>query len=686
MKKNRILALLLLLSLVLTGCGCRHEWTEADCLNPRLCAKCQQTEGEALGHNWSPATCTQAETCLRCGAVQGQPLEHRYSSWSFTDTHMTHSCETCGLEQTLELDRAIHLQALLSGCWEGFLYFHEESAYSAYDLSTPLDMILFSQDNTASGHINTADFAGTWAFLEYIEEDDQKNYRFSLDTGEEFQWQLVLSRRAQRDILYLFYPNGDQMLLQNNQAIAEHLTASSWGATGSTGMYHLTFHPDRTVTGNLGQDFTGTWQLMPTRETYGILNSGVYICYGSGEEEQILKASILPENPYSNQQTAQELIPATITLVMDKAKCEFTPMSVQQIAQQGELLTQGSNVIVGEWSSLFWRQFRDGYNIDTHLPGYSITFHTDNTFTGFVGREITGVWQYSVDSFGNDSVSTHSYRVQLDGERYVHRVEISCTANQMPELRFWGSTSGSDVKLLNLGKLTPEDQDAQTMPLGTWTSTHEEESSQSGSRVATSEYSVTLLEDGTYTGFIGEDIQGNWVLVRIFYGDDGKPYAYHYDLRSPGAASADSLVITVHEGQVNHVEYRVSDVGYSRRIYLEQYTQQELEAIQSGPSLPVGEWTSHSVTWGSTQQQVQTAEYTLSLREDGTFTAQLDTALQGTWYFDHYDPGNGWYYRFAFPGQSQDHGYQYLYLSQSQEYLTFSIVSDEKDDFYYMER
>lgn len=52
MKKKLITAFfaIILPLLVLTGCGCKHEWVDATCTAPKTCSKCQETEGEALGH------------------------------------------------------------------------------------------------------------------------------------------------------------------------------------------------------------------------------------------------------------------------------------------------------------------------------------------------------------------------------------------------------------------------------------------------------------------------------------------------------------------------------------------------------------------------------------------------------------------------------------------------------------
>ena len=72
MKKRifSILVLVLCLSL-LTGCMCKHEtWNDADCVTPKTCAECGETEGVALGHVWMAATCENPKTCESCGITE----------------------------------------------------------------------------------------------------------------------------------------------------------------------------------------------------------------------------------------------------------------------------------------------------------------------------------------------------------------------------------------------------------------------------------------------------------------------------------------------------------------------------------------------------------------------------------------------------------------------------------------
>ena len=102
---KRLLSLALVLTLVsgLTGCCMKHQWIEADCVTPRTCANCGETEGEPLGHTWMEPDCVTPRTCSVCGETEGQPLGHEPGSWriaqldplALTETE-EQICSRCG--------------------------------------------------------------------------------------------------------------------------------------------------------------------------------------------------------------------------------------------------------------------------------------------------------------------------------------------------------------------------------------------------------------------------------------------------------------------------------------------------------------------------------------------------------------------------------------------------------------
>lgn len=97
----------------LVGCGCKHEWKDATCTEPKICTKCEKAEGEALGHEWITACCTVPKTCSRCGQTEGKPLGHSWGEWTVIhDATPTMAgekkqiCSICGAENvvTYELE------------------------------------------------------------------------------------------------------------------------------------------------------------------------------------------------------------------------------------------------------------------------------------------------------------------------------------------------------------------------------------------------------------------------------------------------------------------------------------------------------------------------------------------------------------------------------------------------------
>lgn len=105
MKKRILPVLILVLCLsLLTGCFCQHEtWNDADCVTPKTCANCGETEGEALGHVWMAATCENPKTCENCGATEGEAKGH---NWADATCETPKTCETCHLTEGEALGHA----------------------------------------------------------------------------------------------------------------------------------------------------------------------------------------------------------------------------------------------------------------------------------------------------------------------------------------------------------------------------------------------------------------------------------------------------------------------------------------------------------------------------------------------------------------------------------------------------
>ena len=105
MKKKLFSILILVICLgLLTGCMCKHEtWNEADCVNPKTCAECGETEGAPLGHVWIAATCETPKTCEICGVTEGDAKGH---AWIDATCEAPKTCESCHLTEGEALGHA----------------------------------------------------------------------------------------------------------------------------------------------------------------------------------------------------------------------------------------------------------------------------------------------------------------------------------------------------------------------------------------------------------------------------------------------------------------------------------------------------------------------------------------------------------------------------------------------------
>lgn len=102
--KIKILSLAMALALLLcifSACGCKHEWTAADCTTPKTCSLCKETEGDALGHKWLEATCTAAKSCKNCDTTEGDPLGH---DWVEATTEAPTTCTRCKVTEGKKIE------------------------------------------------------------------------------------------------------------------------------------------------------------------------------------------------------------------------------------------------------------------------------------------------------------------------------------------------------------------------------------------------------------------------------------------------------------------------------------------------------------------------------------------------------------------------------------------------------
>lgn len=85
--------MLLVVSLVFSGCSCTHDWSVATCEEAAKCSRCDDTQGEPQGHTWSEASCVLPKTCSVCEKTEGEALGH---TWIEANYELPRHCNVCG--------------------------------------------------------------------------------------------------------------------------------------------------------------------------------------------------------------------------------------------------------------------------------------------------------------------------------------------------------------------------------------------------------------------------------------------------------------------------------------------------------------------------------------------------------------------------------------------------------------
>ena len=312
-RKWKWICLVMLLSLLLGGCACSHEWKDADCLNPQVCTKCGETAAEALGHNWAAATCTAPETCTRCEEVQGEPLGHSFGDWTFRETDMAHCCSVCTMEETAELDRTLHLETLLEGLWEVDAVQQGDTTYTAAQLIAP-DWLQFGANRSVAGVMNMEPFDGNWEFEEFEEfpEEGSAIYRFSIhDNNQSKTISMAFAKGSTVNMIVAYFADDVIVWMDRNDDVAAKITGT-WKSQAPYEGSNLTFHTDRTVTGNLGEPIEGTWHLAGIYESQWVGRYlALFITVQQNGEEVILQATITPDE---DDDPSSDFIPVLITV------------------------------------------------------------------------------------------------------------------------------------------------------------------------------------------------------------------------------------------------------------------------------------------------------------------------------------------------------------------------------------
>lgn len=545
----------MLLTVLLSGCSCQHEWSDADCTNPQICSKCQEVSGDPLGHSFQAATCDTPEVCSRCGATQGQalghqwdapdcttpatcrvcgltdgePLGHDYDIWTQIDSDMTHTCNLCGNVETIPYDPLLYTQDQLLGNWDLFALGSVSSAQYG-----PVYALHFSKDFQVSGRFLNMDFVGTWS-LSYITDD---YYEGTLTiSGVEHVFYYSTPDQVVMIPLYNDYDEYIANAKLKRVDDAEPYVIGTWSVEYNNASYQLKLMSDRSFLASFDIPFHGKWYLYPTTPKQGHSMNVVYMigatCYENRSDVFFLERPI-EEGSGSIQfygfwgDDDKVFFTQTSTDGIATAEEAETLRALREKAKEAEQATQldeFKNALVGQWVSQDYfaiSEFEaltpaadgsiDIIDIITKSSVYSIQMEADGSFTGILGDSVAGTWVLVPDTLlGDETYSSIDGTITLSDSQETYTFTVSYTADYGYSLYFqW---NGLQINFLcftseDYAKLTSGRQEFT----GTWSKcSYGVYVDSSASLSETEGCSLTLHEDGTLSGKLVDGVvSGTW--------------------------------------------------------------------------------------------------------------------------------------------------------------------------------
>ena len=185
---------------------------------------------------------------------------------------------------------------------------------------------------------------------------------------------------------------------------------------------------------------------------------------------------------------------------------------------------------------------------------------------------------------------------------------------------------------------------ASQIPLGTWTSTVVK---YLGEVVEyTTDFSITFLDDGTFTAALGRAYTGTWRVEEI-----DKSGFYRYWLYYDGSRNEVYCTIDSRNEEPENAQLITYDPRTDENMEFAKLNEDEVSQVLQGPTLPIGEWSSYNLlrieNGTEARESIRTREYSVTFHEDGTFTAMLDEEICGTWKYEtmHHDSSTSFEYR-----------------------------------------
>jgi len=713
-----LFALILIMVLTLSACGCRHAWKEADCLTPKTCAKCGETEGkasghswkaadcetpksctvcgeksgEATGHTWQEATCMAPQTCQLCGVSQGETLPHSYGKWSISGEEMQRSCSACFQEEKTAIDREVYFRSNSMGHWDTDAIYTEGTWYNPYALGSQVGIYLYMDGETILFFNGRRQYEGSYTFREYENVDGTDTYRFvgEFEEGNE----LLLTYCEDSEKAKLLVGSTDQMYILAQNSMYTEAMAGCWGSITDNRVVYIQLNEDRSFEGDIQGPISGTWHVRPVHEKDGVRymeivlsspNSGyqnnfVFKRYFYGEETELSQMLKREENTSISSYYGLYNSNYIKLQAMDKADLE------QQTAQMEKSLKN----IVGTWVSrerTIMSKQKD-YSNNAAMVGYEFTFLEDGTFRSVMEEEKTGIWEY-LDKpndyaryflYFDENPNDKSWSIELydDGRMYI---------------AYYGETENVHYKFEQKKERVYHETEGKLT--GIWYPTvytvYDPQTQKETSTTRKDDF-ITLNDDGTLIANLKGQCTGIWEYessMTVDENSDNPRKIDTYALIINGKEEPYYVNYYANDGVFNLNYYDYEEERSYSCIFTKDSTEETMDFIDSGMEQILGEWVSTeymetSLTSGNDVNHENTDKYSVSIHADGTFDYNYHQQGSGTWRYDGYDTSsNQLTYTFYYyePGP-----FSYRYCIDKEDILFGWFETETSRIGYYFER
>lgn len=422
------------------GVPANHNWSQADCQTPKTCRNCEKTEGEPAEHQWSEATCTTPRTCQSCGMTEGVPIPHSMGQWTVQEDHMNRSCRNCPESEQVPYDQIRFLTDNHIGTWK---HLETERIYSGYMTHVLFEhsdyTVSLEEDGTFSAYLGE-NISGVWTRKQVPDTDPQSTCCYALKYSDDDHTKyldLVIEGNVARisdhstQVIQIFYfyrdcdwnHHEENALLTGywNSLLVDILAPSKTRPEQQIITDHsITFHEDGTLEANFNGKKAGKWVFIKHFHSPGEFTEDLYyVLQFEGDAEGY--AVTLKNN-------GSLAISETIN------RHTYNNWFAKVSAEEATFFADTKEHISGTWQAVaaYLEHPETGtLTLETDPSGYRLIFLEDGTMT-VSGSAEQHTWEHYLYAF--DATEGSQIHLNCNGMYYSCRLKLDGQLDVLIEL------------------------------------------------------------------------------------------------------------------------------------------------------------------------------------------------------------------------------------------------------------